>query len=428
MYIKEILSNKIRLLIIPMPALESVSVQVFVRVGGRDESFSNAGISHFLEHTVFKGTKKRPSMGAISQEVEKIGGHFNAGTGEEYTMYYVKVPKERIETAFDVLSDSLFNSLFKKEALDKERQVIIEEINVYEDMPMYKVQSVFDALLFPNHPLGFDLAGTKESVATIQREDLIAYMRQFYLANNMVLAVAGNVDAERVKKLANQYFGNAQQEAIPPIQSYVDTQDSPKLSLHTKKTDQTHLCLGFKVFGADSPDRFKLTVLNTVLGGGASSRLFASIREKEGLCYYISSDVDLYFETGVWHVRAGVDNKRVLRAVKLIMDELMKIRNSRVTKKELTRAKEFLKGGLKLSLESSDAQGGFYASQEILKNSILSVEEICEKIDAVTSDELLDLARKLITNEKLNLALVGPFENQEDFKKLLHIKESKTNQ
>ena len=421
MYQKEVLSNNLRFIKVPMLSVESVTVQIFVRVGGRDETKEKMGLSHFLEHTVFKGTRKRPSAKKISEEIERVGGVYNAATGTEYTMFYVKVPREKIEVAFDVLSDVLLNSVFKKEALEKERQVIIEEINVYEDMPMVKVESVFSGLLFPDHALGYDLTGIKETVGKLAREDVLDYLGRHYLAQNMVLSVAGNFKPEKVDKMARHYFGAVRKGTIPGVLRFVDRQKSPQLKVFFKKTDQTHLCLGFKTFGYQDKERFKLRVLSAVLGQGASSRLFERLREREGLCYYVSSDADLFLETGVFYVKAGVDNHRVEKAIKLILKELLKIRNSRMTQKELKRAKEYLKGTLKLSLESSDAQGSFYATQELLFSRVLTSDQIAQKIDEVTSDDLLDLTKRVIVEEKLNLALVGPFEREETFKKLLRL-------
>lgn len=419
MFRKKQYKNGLRLLTIPNKAVESVTVIVFVKTGGRYEPIEKSGLSHYVEHTIFKGTQKRPRMQDIAVEIEQVGGMHNAATSHEFTYYYVKVPMDKIEVAFDILSDTLFNSEFKKEYLELERQVILEEINVYNDSPIDKVGDYFLTLLWPNHPLGSELTGTKEQFLSITRQDILDYMDTYYYPNNMLLTVSGNVKESLAERLTEQYFMKQSKKNIPTFDKVVEKQTKPEIDLHYKETDQTHFFLGVRSLPANHPDRYILEVLTAVLGKGMSSRLFETVREKNGLCYYITAGMETFSDTGAWFVRAGVDNKRFIKALDLIMKELKKIKTARVPKKELKKTKEYMKGKLKLSLETSDAQATFFGLQELMLEEALTTEELCAKIDEVTNDDIMRLANELFVNERLNLAAITPEKDIAAIKKVV---------
>lgn len=421
MYKKVEFRNNLKLLVIPMQNTASITLMVFVKAGGRYEAIEKSGLSHYVEHTIFKGTKKRPNPKDISEAVESVGGIQNAATGHEFTYYFVKVPAEKIEVAFDVLSDILFNSQFEKKAVEREKQVILEEINVYNDSPIDKISDYFISLLWPNHPLGTELTGTKEQFSGLKREDILKYVADYYVPNNMLVTIAGDVKESLAQRLTEKYFLGKSSKKISPFEKAVDKQDAPRQILHFKKTDQTHFYLGFRSLPLNHKDRYVLEVLTAVLGKGMSSRLFESLREKNGLCYYIGAGSLPFSDTGVWFVRAGVDNSRFLKAVDLTMRELKKIKNARVPKKELNRAKEYLKGKLNLSMEASDSQASFYGMQELLLNETLTPQEVCNEIDKVKNDDVLRLANELFVGKNLNLAAITPFKDEEKLKSLLDI-------
>ena len=391
-----------------------------MKAGGRYEAIEKSGLSHYVEHTIFKGTLKRPRSKDIATEIEQVGGIHNAATSHEFTYYYIKVPADKIELAFDMLSDVIFNSQFKQADLDMEKQVILEEINYYNDSPIDKVFDYFMNMLWPDHPLGTDLTGTKEQFLGLKRKDILNYIHTYYHPNNMLLVVSGNVKKDLPKRLTEKYFLKQSIPTIPSYQEVRDFQTAPAVSLHYKKTDQTHFCLGIRSLPLNHPDRYVLEVLTTVMGKGMSSRLFETLREKNGLCYYIHAGVEAFSDTGIWFVNAGVDNTRFYKAVTLIMKELKKLKTARVSKKELHKAKEYIKGKLKLSLETSEAQASFYGHQELLSEEILTVRAVCSKIDSVSNDDIIRVANSLFVNKNLNLAAIGPEKDEKQIEALLN--------
>lgn len=419
MFTKTVFKNQLRLLTVQSENIESVTVIVFVKAGGRYEPVEKSGLSHYVEHTIFKGTKRRLRSQDIAIEIEGVGGIHNAATSQEFTYYFVKVPMEKIEVGFDILSDILFHSQFKQKELDIEKQTILEEINFYNDSPIDKVSDYFMNLLWPNHPLGTDLLGSKEQFLGLQRMDILNYMETYYHPNNMLITVAGNFKDDLPKRLTEKYFLQKSIKQITQFQPVVEDQKEVQLKLHFKETDQTHFFLGGRGLPYNHSDRFILELLTAVLGKGMSSRLFETLREKSGLCYYVSAGYEPFSDTGMWFIRAGVDNKRFPKAVELTMKELKKMKTARVPKKELKKTKEYLKGKLKLSLETSDSQATFFGMQELLLNKTLTIEELCAKIEAVTQDDVIRLANELFVNEKLNLAAITPEKNETKIRNIL---------
>jgi predicted Zn-dependent peptidase len=406
---RTLLDNGTRVITISMPSLESATVLVMVGAGSRYETKKTNGISHFLEHMAFKGTSKRPSALEISSIIDGMGGEFNAFTSKEYTGYYIKSSKSRIETSFDVISDMLMNSKFDPAEIQKEKGVITEEINLYEDMPARKIGDVYEKLLYGDTPMGWDISGEKENIQSVQREDFLSYMGRLYSADNVTLVAAGGVTEKKVMELANRYFLGMKKFVISKPLPVIENQTKPEVLVKDKKTEQMHFSMGFRTVSNKSDKRYALSVLAAILGGGMSSRLFHEIREKRGLAYYVRSSTDEYTDAGTLVSTAGVDPKRIDEAVKVMVEEYAKVAsgNMDLKKNELRKAKEFLKGHLVLDLEDSRSVAVFYAVQELLEDSIENPDDVLAKIEAVTADEVESAGREFFKNEGLNLALIG---------------------
>lgn len=416
------LSNGLRILTVFMPGSESMTLAVWVATGSRFEEKKVNGISHFLEHMVFKGSKKRPNAKLISEAVDAIGGEFNAATSKDWTNFYIKARNKHLEVAFDVLSDMVLAPLLKKEEVEREKGVIIEEIRMYEDTPLMKVGDVFEELIFDGNPLSWDIAGVAKTVKSIQRDDFVRYRDMHYDASNMLVTVAGGVKENEVVALAEKYFGELrEQKGKEKIAAFKTKQTKPQVKLHSKKKEQAHLILGFLGDGRGYKGRFAQGILATILGGGMSSRLFIEVRERRGLAYSVRTGLERYSDTGYVDTYAGVDPKRVDEAIKVILDEHYKLANNKspITKTELQKAKEYLKGHLALSLEDTKDVDAFFAEQELFLQKVLTPEEIYKKVDEVTIDSVLSEAKRLFRPEKLNLAIIGSYKDKERFEKLL---------
>ena len=392
-----------------------------VKAGSRFETKRNNGISHFLEHMAFKGTKKRPSAIEISTLIDGIGGEFNAFTGKETTGYYIKSSSNHIDLSLDVLSDMLSNSLLNPKEIDKERGVILEEINLYEDTPARKIGDVYERLLYKDTAMGWDISGEKDVIRKIQREDFMSYMSSLYSASNITVVVAGGIDSVKARDLVEKYFGKMSRFDIFPYFKVIENQVKPEVFIKEKKTEQVHIALGVRTVPLEHPDHYPLGVLAAVLGGGMSSRLFHEVREKRGLAYYVRSSSEHYQDCGSLVSVAGVDPKRVGEAIKVMVEEYNKVQSSKfkVQSSELKKAKEFLKGHMVLELEDSRAVAGFYGSQELLEKKIDTPEEVVEKIKKVTIEEVQDVAKRYFVNKGLNLAAIGNFDDGQRFEKLL---------
>jgi predicted Zn-dependent peptidase len=413
------LKNGLRLITVPMAQMKSATVIVGVGAGSRYESREVNGLFHFLEHMAFKGTKKRPSTLKIASEIDGVGGSFNAFTDKEFTGYHIKLAADKLELAFDILSDMLTSSLFKPEEIEREKGVIIEEINMRDDTPMLYIYEAFLRLLYGDNPMGWDIAGERKTVRSIKRHDFMRFLKSLYFARNMVVCVAGGVKQAEVERLAQKYFSSLQKVGQKVTKHIKIKQASPRIRLFTKKTQQAHFCLGVPGYDLAHKDKFALGVLSTLLGGGMSSRLFLQIRERRGLAYYVGSDVDYYTDSGYLLARAGVKVEKIEEAIKVTLGELEKVKNSTVKALELKRAKEMMKGNLILSLEDSRNVASRYALQVLLEKRIRTPEEALALIDKVTTEDIQRVARDIFRPNKLNLAIIGPYKDRGRFNKLL---------
>jgi len=418
-YRKTTLKNGVRAIVAPMSNTKAVTVLVLFGTGSKYETKKTNGVSHYLEHMFFKGTKKRPNTIDISSLLDGVGGEFNAFTGEEFTGYYVKVATEHFDLALDVVSDILLHSKFDLKEFNRERGVIIEEINMNNDNPMRKVMELWSDLLYGDQPAGWPIAGTKETMAGIKRKDIIDYFDKQYVGDNAVVIVAGNTKDGSAMKKIEKYFSPLKKGKPYEKGGVRVQQNHPEVLLHTKETDQTHIVLGTRGFGLFDPDKYVAQLMATVLGGGMSSRMFISVRERQGLVYYISTMTDSDTDTGSLLTRAGIDNTKVEKAVATIISEYKKIKRQKVSATELKKAKNYIRGKTYLGLEASDDVAEFLGGQEILENQILSPEEILKHLDSVTASQIQNVAKEMFVPEKMNLALVGPFSNKKKFEGLL---------
>ena len=408
-----------------MPSFKSVTSMILVGAGSRYETNLNNGVSHFLEHMAFKGTKKRPSALEISSLIDGIGGEFNAFTGKETTGYYIKSSVNHLKLSLDVMSDMLRNSLFKTEEINKERGVIIEELNLYEDTPARKIHDIYESLLYGESPMGWDIGGRKEIIKKLSREDLTSYMDSLYSADNMVVIIAGGIDSDKTEPIVGKFFADMKSFDIKGYRKVVEKQSKPAVMVKRKKTEQVHVAIGVRTIPLNHKDKYALSILASILGGGMSSRLFHEVREKRGLAYYVRTSSDHYQDSGTLVSTAGVDPKRVDEAITVILDQYHGIATAKsadpITDKELKKAKEFIKGHLVLEIEDSRAVAGFYGLAEILEDKIETPSEYMEKIDQVTLDEIADAAQNYLVSQTLNLAVIGNFSDGQRFEKLLQL-------
>ena len=421
MYKKTTLPNGLRIITVPMADTKTVTVLVLVATGSKYETKKINGISHFLEHMTFKGTKKRGTPLAIVEPLDRIGSQYIAFTGQEYTGYYAKANSRHLDLLLDIVSDITLNPKFKQEEINKERGVIIEEINMYEDNPAKKIGDIWTDLLYGDQPAGWDTAGKKEIIAKLMHSDFVKYHNDHYVASKTVAVVSGNIEHDnivhKIKKLFKSISNAKGKDKIPAKES----QKNPEIKVFYKKTDQTHIALGVRSYNIFDKRRYAADVLATILGGGMSSRLFQLLRDKMGAAYYVRTFSDESTDTGNLATWAGIDNRRTEEIIKAILEEYRKIKNIKVSAAELTKAKEHLEGSLILGIETSDELASFYGFQEILKREILKPEEVIKKIRAVAIGDVLAVAQDIFKSEKLNLAIIGPYKNKEQFENLLRI-------
>jgi predicted Zn-dependent peptidase len=404
-----------------MKNTEAVTVLVLVGTGSKYEKKETNGISHFLEHLYFKGTKERPTPTAVAETLDKVGGIYNAFTGDDYTGYFAKVSYSRLDLALDWVSDIFLNSILPEKEIEKERGVIIEEINMTLDNPMYYVQELWSKLLYGDQPAGWPIAGTKENIKKISRHDLLDYRKNQYVATNTIVAVAGKIDSKVIiKKIAN-YFSKIKISKPQKKQKLLEKQQKPELLLYHKDTDQSHICFGVRAHNIFHHLKYAQELLSLILGGMMSSRLFVKVRGELGLAYYINTDATSNADSGYLLTQAGIDNRKIEKAVPVILKEYRRISKEKVSKGELQKAKDYFKGKMSLLLESSDQQAIFYTMQDILEKKILTPEEIFSKIDKVSREDILKLAKDIFRPAKLNLAIIGPFRDKNKFQKLLKI-------
>jgi len=420
-YSRTQLDNGLRIVTSQMPNTRAVCVSVFVGSGSRHESPEQAGVSHFVEHLCFKGTERRPSAKEIAEAIDGVGGILNGGTDKELTVYWAKVARPHFSLALDLLVDMIRNSRLDPADIENERKVIIEELNMCLDSPQSRVDMLIDETVWPDQALGRDVAGSKDTVAAIDRSMIVDYMTNSYLPNTAVVAVAGDIDHDEVVASVGSMLGDWPRRAAATWAPSIDNQELPRFVLETRKTEQSHLCLAIRGIPHDHPDRFTLDVLNLVLGEGMSSRLFLEVRERLGLAYEIHSHVNHYHDSGSVNICAGVDPRRVDEALHAILGELVKVRDNVIADAELSKAKELGKGRLMLRMEDTRSVAGWIGGQELLTGDIRTVDDVVSILDAVTAEEAQRVARDLLRTDKLSLALVGPGRSRKRVEKLLKL-------
>jgi predicted Zn-dependent peptidase len=419
-YERQTLDNGLRLLTAPMPQVPSTTCFVFLAAGSRYETPETNGIAHFAEHMFFKGTERRPTARDIGSEIDGIGGEFNAFTGKEYTGYYVRCAADHRPIALDVLTDMLRNSTFATEEIEREKGVIVEEMNMYFDSPREYVGGVYESLLYGDQPLGWDIIGRKETVRAATRETFLDYIGRWYRPSRMVVGIAGRL-GDDVRGEVERLLGDLEPAETGEPEPVVLSENGvgPRVRVHTKQSDQAHLVLGVPSYPVGHPDRYVLQVLATVLGGGMSSRLFLEVRERRGLAYYVHGVNHSYTDAGSLHAQAGVDLNRVDEAVTTIVDQLKRLVDEPVPSDELEKARSFAKGRFVLQLESPQGLILFGLRREVLEGEAVEPDEVVAEIDAVTAEDVQRVAQDILGNGGVHLALIGPFEDAERFEKLL---------
>ncbi len=445
MYKKTTLNSGLRVITIPMENANSVTSLILVGTGSKYETKNINGISHFLEHMFFKGTKKRPNTLKISEVLDSVGGEYNAFTSKEITGFWAKVDKRHYDVALDWICDIFLNSKFDEKEMKKEKGVIIEEVNMYLDTPTAYIGDLWEKLLYGDTPAGRRVIGEKENILSFNRKKVVDYYKSHYSPSNVIVCVAGSIAPKKteareagrrpsinspagefcavVEEKIKNYFQNAKKISAGEKVKVKEAQSEPQILLHHKKTDQTHFCLGVRAYDLFDKRRYGLALLSVILGGNMSSRLFIKVRERNGLAYSIHTLTDNTTDTGYLVTQAGIDHKNLEKAIKLILEEYKNLKDKKITAKELKKAKDYLKGVMSLSLDSSDSQASFYAVQELLEEAILTPEEKFKKIDEVSIDDIKKIAEGIFLPEKLNLAVIGPVEekNSDKLKQLLKI-------
>jgi predicted Zn-dependent peptidase len=414
---RQTLSNGVRVVTAPMPQAQSVICVLMFAAGSRYETRETNGIAHFAEHMFFKGTERRPSARQIAGEIDAIGGEFNAFTGKELTGYYVKCAAEHRDVALDVLVDMIRHSRFDAEEIEREKGVIVEEMNMYFDTPRDYIGGVYDELLYDDQPLGWDIIGRKETVRAATRETFFDYIERWYNPDRLVVGVGGKIEGDLVAELES-VLGDLD-GAAPGTPSPVALSENGVVKLYTKPSDQAHICLGVRSYPLLHPDRYVLQVLATILGGGMSSRLFSEVRERRGLAYYVFGTNHSYTDAGSLYSQAGVDINRIDEAVTTIATELRRVAEEAIPSQELEKARNFAKGRFVLQLESPQGLVMHGLRREVLEGRTVEPEEVLEALDAVTAEDVQRVAGDVIGGDTLKLAVIGPFDDPERFEKLL---------
>lgn len=420
MFKKSKLSNGVTVITVPLKATKTVTVLVLIKTGSKNEVDKNRGVSHFLEHMFFKGTGKRPTSLDLSKTLDSVGGVYNAFTGKEYTGFWTKVDANHTDLALDVISDMLICSKFLQAEIDKERGTIIEEMNMYLDNPIMYAPTLFENLLYRGQPLGNDEIGTRKTIASMARKDFVDYYRKYYNGENIVVAVAGSFNEKNIKSNISKYFKPLNKRGSGKQANGYDEQKKPGILINERKTDQTHICLGARGYDMDHKDRYAINLLSIILGGNMSSRLFISVRERLGLAYYISTSAESYKHVGYFVTQAGVSNEKCKLAIEIILREYKKLTAETIGDEELKKAKDYWKGRSMIALESSDSMANFVAMQELYSGKILTPEEKFAKIDEVTSGDIKRVANDIFTEDKLNLAAIGPIKDEREIMNILN--------
>lgn len=419
-YFKTILPNGLTIVEVPSSDAESVVVDFFVKTGSRSETPKENGISHFLEHFLFKGTKKYPSALAISSLVDSIGGVMNANTGKEHTQYFIKAASKHLSLIFEILTDMIQNPLLDPAELEREKGVIVEEINMYKDTPMAEIENVLEGAMWPKDALGRDIAGTKNTVTKFTREMFTDYIARHYQPPNMILGVSGKYHKPDFDKLVKRHWQNALKKRFYGWDKVSDRQLRPRMAISYKATEQAHLSLGFKSFDYNDERNYTQAILGAILGGGMSSRLFIEVRERRGLAYYVHARPGHYQDTGIFGVNSGIQVKKIDEALSVIVKELAKIKNTLVGGQELRKAKEYIKGKAILALEDNQVKLDWYLEQIAFQKKTLTPAETFRKIDSVAAADVRTVARQVFRPKNLTLAVIGPYKKlKKDFFSLL---------
>lgn len=419
---KRVLGNGLRVVLTPMENTEAVTIQVLAGVGSRYETKKTNGISHFLEHMFFKGTKSRPKPGQVWRELDMIGATANAFTSKESTGFWVKSSKKDFGVSFDIVADILLEPLFNKDEMEREKKVILQEINMHEDDLQGKAVEVLENVVYGDQPVGWDIAGTAETVKGIKRKDIIEYKSRNYLSKNMVVAITGNIDKEAAFAKIEKVFNKVKKGKNKPVKKAKIIQKSPRVRFVNKKSDQTHFALAMRGYGMFDERRHALNLLSVILGGNFSSKLMMEIREKMGLAYYVYAWGDQYTDCGYLGMAAGVAHDKLETALDKIVNIVTRIKEKEVSKKDLDHAKSFLRGRTALSFESSDSLSSFAAERELFYNEIIQPDDILKKIEKVSRNDILMVARDIFRPNKINMAVIGRHENakeKEDYYKKL---------
>lgn len=420
MYKLKTLQNGLTLITINIPHLDSVTTLVGVGAGSRYETKKINGISHFLEHMFFKGSKKYPTAENISTLVDGIGAVNNAATDKELTYYWIKSAAKHIELSTDILSSMLKESLLSRVEIEKEKGVIVEELRMYRDNPMRYVWELYEKLQFGDQPLGWDIGGEEDIIHKLNRDDFVEYLNSLYSPSNMVLVYAGKLP-EDVEKLAEKYFNDLPKNSkFRCVKVKLTKQTKPRVNIFYKKTDQANLILGVEGYSRDDKKRYAARVLGVILGEGMSSRLFLQVREKRGLAYSVSASHSSYIDTGVFTVYAGLKLEKIEEGLEVILAELQRIVIEKVTEDELKKAKEMIRGRIALKSESTNFLAEYFGTNFILDRKIESFDEIIKKTDSVTAEEVQKIAKELFCKEKYNLQIIAPLKNINTFEKILN--------
>jgi len=417
-YRKQILSNRIPLFTIPVAGAKTATILIIFKTGSRHETRSNNGISHFLEHLFFKGTVKRPNTLILSSELDSLGGEYNAFTSKEYTGYWIKVAEEKLSSALDIMNDMLLHSVFDPQEIEREKGVIIEELNMYQDNPLMRIEDVFEAALYGNTPAGWDTIGTKPNIRKFKRADFIAYLKKQYGARSAYAVLAGGLK-ERDRQAAAAFLRQFKTNPWQAQKKFIAKQSRPKLRAVFKKTDQVTLSLGVRAYPVDHPEEFTVKLLGIILGGAMSSRLFISLRERSGLAYYVRTMAESHSDSGYLTTQAGVPTAKARQAVKIILQEYQRLTQELVGAAELKRAKDLLRGRLLIQMEATDNLANWYGRQVVLRRAVMTPAEFLQKINKVQAQDLRAVARKIFKDRGLNLALIGQVAAP-DFQKILH--------
>ena len=418
MFKTTLLPNGLRILTSVMPSTRSASIGLFVQAGSRYESDPEGGTFHFIEHLLFKGTSRYETSREISEAVESVGGILNASTDQELTVYWSKVPHSHLNDTIKLLSDMLQTPKFRPDDIEKERGVILEELAMSNDDPDDRAGILIDQVMWPNQPLGRDIGGTPDSVRSISRETLLSHFDRHYHASNTVLAIAGQFEHDTILDLINRELGSWDSGNAVPYPPANDDQEAAHVLVEFRKTDQAHVCLGLRGLSSTHPQRYTLDLLNAILGQGASSRLFMEIREKRGLAYAINSGTSHFSDTGALVVYFAVHPNNAIPAIEATVAELYRL-VSDLPEEEVEKAKNMIKGRLHLRMEDTRSVSFWGGTQQSLLNHVFSVEDITDKIDAITAEDIRSLAASLVSSDKMNIAVVGPYSTDAEFHRVL---------